>query len=499
MSPKHIVVIYLFMIRLVQSFSNIQRASKPATNHQRFKEKLSTRLMSLSNKDKLVIIVAGPTGVGKSAVAAQLCEKNSGIIVSADSVQAYRGVNIGANKPTPEERKCTPHLLVDVVSSKEQYNAAEWTRDALSCIDLLLKKENRDTERPEMAKLESDIMHAKNIKGYDLDSRNLPVVVGGTMMYLQWLVYGRPDAVQPSKKAVEKAYNMAEQFKKNELGGWEEAVRHVSSLNAIFEDRVKKFAENDWYRLTRTMEIAYTALDQDDPICIEKLFSGERQGGLESLGYDVRCFFLCPSDRMEHTSIVDERCEDMIVRGLLQETAELEISNDLPLMATKAIGYRQVLEYLTRENAKLKDEEAFENFLNNFTTATRRYAKQQMAWFRKDRKFVFVPVTIGETNRVSVAANRIQELCEASRQDYEESLLEKDGEGNIPESYQARLRNQEQAAKMKYYQFKRYQLEKGSPAFKSLLEIADECTEKIRISQQSKEDSFPSLKKQRLL
>lgn len=455
--------------------------------------------MSLSKKGNLVIIVAGPTGVGKSDVAAKLCAKNSGIIVSADSVQAYQGVDIGANKPSLEERKCTPHLLVDVVSSKEQYNAAEWTRDALSCIELLLKKKSKDTGSPETAKIESDINHAKNVKGYDLDSTNLPVVVGGTMMYLQWLVHGRPDAARPSKKAVDKAYSMTEKFKSNESTGWEEAVALVSSLDDVFEDRIKKFAGNDWYRLRRTMEIAYTALDEDDPISIDSLFSGEREGGLESLDYDVRCFFLCPSDRMEHTSIIDERCEQMIIRGLLQETTELEISNDLPIMATKAIGYRQVLEYLNRENAKLKDEEAFEKFLNDFTTATRRYAKKQMSWFRKDKKFVFIPVTLGDKDRVDSAANKIQELCEISREEYEKSLLEEDADGNIPESYKTRIANEQQGKKMKFYKFKRYKLEKDSEEFKSQLDTADECTEKIMALRQSKEDSVLSMKKQRLL
>eukprot|EP00546_Thalassionema_frauenfeldii_P018076 CAMPEP_0178900782 /NCGR_PEP_ID=MMETSP0786-20121207/3659_1 /TAXON_ID=186022 /ORGANISM="Thalassionema frauenfeldii, Strain CCMP 1798" /LENGTH=319 /DNA_ID=CAMNT_0020571813 /DNA_START=754 /DNA_END=1713 /DNA_ORIENTATION=- len=319
------------------------------------------------------------------------------------------------------------------------------------------------------------------------------------MMYLQWLVHGRPDAARPSKKAVDKAYSMTEKFKSNESTGWEEAVAHVSSLDDVFEDRIKKFAGNDWYRLRRTMEIAYTALDEDDPISIDSLFSGEREGGLESLDYDVRCFFLCPSDRMEHTSIIDERCEQMIIRGLLQETTELEISNDLPIMATKAIGYRQVLEYLKRENAKLKDEEAFEKFLNDFTTATRRYAKKQMAWFRKDRKFVFIPVTLGDKDRVDSAANKIQELCEISREEYEKSLLEEDAEGNIPESYKTRLANEQQGKKMKFYKFKRYKLEKDSEEFKSQLDSADECTEKIMALRQSKEDCVLSMKKQRLL
>ena len=97
------------------------------------------------DNSKLVVVVAGPTAVGKSDVAAKLCASLGGLIVSADSVQAYRGVQIGANKPTQEERSETPHLLVDVVdSSHDNYNAAEWQRDALHVIATLLDTQNDD-------------------------------------------------------------------------------------------------------------------------------------------------------------------------------------------------------------------------------------------------------------------------------------------------------------------------------------------------------------------
>ena len=79
----------------------------------------------------LVVVIAGPTGVGKSEIAAKLCTECQGMIVSADSVQVYRGVQIGANKPTKEERAEVPHLLVDMVDASDQYNAADWRRDAL--------------------------------------------------------------------------------------------------------------------------------------------------------------------------------------------------------------------------------------------------------------------------------------------------------------------------------------------------------------------------------
>ena len=88
------------------------------------------RFTQLMSQRPLVVVIAGPTASGKSDVAAEICD----VIISADSVQAYRGVDIGANKPTAAERQRTPHLLVDVADAAMHYNAASWTRDALFCI-----------------------------------------------------------------------------------------------------------------------------------------------------------------------------------------------------------------------------------------------------------------------------------------------------------------------------------------------------------------------------
>ena len=82
---------------------------------------------------------------------------------------------------------------------------------------------------------------------------------------------------------------------------------------------------------------------------------------------------------MSHTKLVDERCEVMIERGLLEETTQLQLAGQLPDMAARAIGYRQTLEYLQRENSQDHDETAFQEYLNQFTTVTRQYSKKQIA------------------------------------------------------------------------------------------------------------------------
>jgi tRNA dimethylallyltransferase len=439
---------------------------------------LSTARKMSSNPKNLIVVLSGPTGVGKSDVAAHLCDIQKGMIVSADSVQAYHGVQVGANKPSAEERKETPHLLIDVADCTENYNAADWREDAIFSIQSLLnQKENitgQDTTRRQG--IQDTIDQARLEKRYDSDEPLLPVVCGGTMMYLQWLVHGRPDAVRPSEIAVQKAQVIVSEFQEKE--DWVGAVAHVSSMGEVFATRISQFCGGDWYRLRRTMEVAYTVLDEENKDdLIEKLYTGERAGGLDSLGYDVRCFFLCPDDRMSHTKVVDRRCEEMLIRGLLKETADLNLSGCMPDMATRAIGYRQTLDYLNREDVGGNEEEAFGAFLNDFTTATRRYAKKQMSWFRKDKHFLFVPISLSATkkDRVDSAASAIQELCKLSREDYE---IESAGESSL--SAQTKKRNEEQGAKMKLYQPQRHILKPGSKELDAALVEATECTNRMQ-------------------
>jgi tRNA dimethylallyltransferase len=176
-----------------------------------------------------VLVVAGPTGVGKSKLAEALCHSlpEGGEIISADSVQVYRSLNIGSAKPTEAEQKGTRHHLIDIAepSAEEGYTAGQFCRDAAAAIT-------------------------------DVWSRGkVPVVVGGTMMYHQWLVHGQPDA-PPSDPAVAAAID-AELAPFREKGDWEAALELL--VSAGFSERAEKLSKNDWYRLARALEIGRAA------------------------------------------------------------------------------------------------------------------------------------------------------------------------------------------------------------------------------------------------
>lgn len=186
--------------------------------------------------------------VGKSDISARLCADESGIIVSADSVQAYRGVQIGANKPNKQDLENTPHLLIDVADCAQNYNAAEWCADARTAIQALLNPnmdyDNTGTNSRADGVIAS-VRLGRDAKSYSHDDAILPVVCGGTMMYLQWLVHGAPDALRPTQQALEQAKKTISAFQISD--DFQAARDHVSSFGQVFKDRVEGFCGNDWY------------------------------------------------------------------------------------------------------------------------------------------------------------------------------------------------------------------------------------------------------------
>ena len=152
-------------------------------------------------RKRKVIVIAGPTAVGKSNVAARICDKNRGILVSADSVQAYRGVQIGANKPSAEEQLTTPHILVDIVDHMESYNAADWSRDAVLAIESICGTNTQGEVGGDSRRklISGKVADARSIKGYAEGDTLLPVICGGECCSLSRLqgIDGSDTCTQP--------------------------------------------------------------------------------------------------------------------------------------------------------------------------------------------------------------------------------------------------------------------------------------------------------------
>ena len=174
-----------------------------------------------SSSSRKIVVIAGPTAVGKSALALKLCEQLPGELISVDSVQVYRGLQIGANKPSASEMERVPHHLVDLRDPVDEYTAGEFYRDALRSI------------------------------GDVLDRGKTPVLCGGTCMYLRWLVQGRPEAPKSDPALADAVRLRLAPFEA--VGDWPSGLALLERLDP---DRAAQLTRNDWYRLHRALVVA---------------------------------------------------------------------------------------------------------------------------------------------------------------------------------------------------------------------------------------------------
>jgi tRNA A37 N6-isopentenylltransferase MiaA len=147
-----------------------------------------------------VLVLAGPTAIGKSALALRLCEQLPGELISVDSVQVYRGLQIGSAKPSAEERGRVRHHLLDIRDPTDEYTAGSFYRDALHAVQDVLSR------------------------------GNTPVLVGGTMMYMRWLAHGRPGAPKSDPEIAERVRQRLEPFES--AGDWEAGLAVLQELDA---------------------------------------------------------------------------------------------------------------------------------------------------------------------------------------------------------------------------------------------------------------------------
>lgn len=280
---------------------------------------------------KKVVVIAGPTASGKTALAVALARDIGGEVVSADSMQVYRGMDIGTAKATELERAGIPHHMLDVADPRAPYSVAQYVEDAAKCCE-------------------------------DILSRNrVPIIAGGTGLYIDSLLSARFFAETDESRAVRARL----QSEYDALGG--EAM--LARLSAVDPDRAAKLAANDARRIIRALEIyeltGETATAHD-----------ERTRALPPR-YDAARIVLGYKDRADLYARIDARVDEMAARGLFDEVARL-LSNGVERDSTamQAIGYKEAALALAGEMTR---GEA----LAQIKLASRRYAKRQLTWFRR--------------------------------------------------------------------------------------------------------------------
>jgi tRNA dimethylallyltransferase len=272
------------------------------------------------------IFIAGPTAVGKSEIALLLAEKIGGEIISADSMQVYRGLDIGTAKPSPAERARVPHHLIDICELTQNFDAAQFIRHAQKAVE-------------------------------EIQSRNkIPIFCGGTGLYFKTFLsgLGETPATNPELRA------------ELEAATFESLLRELRERDPAAYEKIDK---QNPRRVIRAVEVIRLT---------GKKFSEQRaEWKAESGKRKAEKFFCITRTSADLHTRINARVDAIFARGLVDETRELLARGlEQNKTAMQAIGYRQVAEHLRGERPLAETIELVKS-------RTRQFAKRQLTWFRR--------------------------------------------------------------------------------------------------------------------
>ena len=278
-----------------------------------------------------VLVVAGPTASGKTALGISLALALGGEIVSADSMQVYRHMDIGTAKATPEERAMVPHHMLDVADPSEDYSVSRYVEEADQCCEEILSR------------------------------GCVPILVGGTGLYIDSLLAGRSFGPRAEDPALRASLNA----KYDSLGG--EGL--LDELRKVDPERAALLHSADRKRIVRALEVWL--------LTGETITSHDKASRAVPPRYNSLFFIPGFHDRALLYQRIDARVDDMVSRGLFDEVRSLlafGVSADTTAM--QAIGYKETAAFL---RGFLSPEEA----VSQMKLASRRYAKRQLTWFAR--------------------------------------------------------------------------------------------------------------------
>lgn len=283
-----------------------------------------------------VIVICGPTASGKTALSIELAKQINGEIVSADSMQIYKDMDIGSAKPTKEEMQGIKHYLLDFVSPENRYSVADYKKEATKAIQEIIKK------------------------------GKTPIIVGGTGLYVDSLVYG----IEYQEIEFNKEYRQ-ELEDRAKLEGLDKLFSEACQIDA---QAMKTISPNDQKRILRVLEIYH----QTGKTKTEQ----EIESRKNEVPYEYIVFAL-NMDREILYDRINQRVDIMISQGLIKEVKDMQEKYKEYPTAMQALGYKEIKEYL---DGKITKEEAIEKVKQE----TRRYAKRQLTWFRKNKQTLWL-------------------------------------------------------------------------------------------------------------
>lgn len=279
---------------------------------------------------KKIVVICGPTASGKTGLSLLLSKKFNGEIISADSMQVYKNLDVGTAKATKEEQAVAPHHLVDFMQPDEPYNVEIFTRLAKEKIN-------------------------------DISARgNLPFIVGGTGLYIESLVNGISFTEQNSDKTVKKQLEMLlEQHGKEYL---------YQKLTEIDPEYAKSVHPNNAVRVMRALEIFYaTGFTMTQQIANSKPLQKP---------YDALLIAITFKDRDKLYENINRRVDIMVQRDILKEAEYVYKNKDVFVNSAAAIGYKEFFPYFERTQTLYE-------CIETLKTSSRHYAKRQLTWFNR--------------------------------------------------------------------------------------------------------------------
>lgn len=296
-----------------------------------------------------VIVICGPTASGKTALSIELAKKINGEIVSADSMQIYDEMSIGTARPDKEEMQGIKHYLVGNISPTRRYSVSDYKNDAIGAIEEIIKNKKE------------------------------PIVVGGTGLYVNSLIYGidYPE-IETDLKYRAELEKIAE----------EKGLEHLYKLaEQIDKEAMKNISINDRKRIIRVLEIYKETGKTKTELEIES-----RKNGIP---YDYRVFAINMPREILYNRI-NQRVDIMLEKGLIEEVKKLyEKYGEQLCTSVQGIGYKEVIDYLKGNYTK-------EEMIEKIKMETRRYAKRQLTWFRKIPNVIWLDGLDNIQNNVNI-------------------------------------------------------------------------------------------------
>ena len=280
-----------------------------------------------------VLVICGPTASGKTALAVELALRFGGEVVSADSMQVYRGLDIGTAKPTPDETKGVPHHMIDVAGPAENYSVARYVADAVPVVDDILAR------------------------------GKLPIVAGGTGLYIDHLIAGRQFA------PFEADSGLREQLQARARAGGLPALR--AELEQADPDAAARIHPNDEKRTIRALEVWLSTG--------KTITQHDAESRALPRRYTPLTIALNFAQRPWLWERIDRRVDEMMERGLEGEVRQL-LARGLPpdCTAMQAIGYKEIA-------AAILEGRPVSEGAEEVKLRSRQYAKRQLTWFRRNR------------------------------------------------------------------------------------------------------------------